>query len=153
VFSAILYICVSKVMALCPRCFRCGVDMLSGPEDFLFFVFLIASFVSSFVICMGVVGVSFSVLFSILCDLSVHFGVMSVYCLLKACAMFLSVVLFWFPKVIVLLVSLLLVLCCKALMVLQYVCVLCLCDQFSKYCFQICNLCVLILLCISVFSL
>ena len=57
--------------------------------------------------------------------LSVSFGVMSVYCLLKAFAMSLSVVLFLLLKVIVLFVSLLLFLCCKALMVLQYVCVLC----------------------------
>ena len=101
VFSEMLYMCVSSVIALGPRCFRCLMFMLSGPVELLFFECLIACFVCSSVMCMCSVGSPFvfrsvfRLVFRVWCFMVL------MNCLLKCSAFCLLVeaVLFW--KVIV----------------------------------------------------
>src|SRR6188768_1033142 len=55
VFKARFSVSVKYWIAIGPKCFRCLMLRLSGPTEFLFLVFLIASWVCMLVIMFGVV--------------------------------------------------------------------------------------------------
>ena len=56
VFIVLLYRSASVEMAIGPRCLMCVLEMLSGPVDFLGFVFAIACVTCPVVMLMGCVG-------------------------------------------------------------------------------------------------
>ena len=101
VLSDMLYMCVSRVIALGPRCFRCLMFVLSGPVELLVFECLMACFVCSSVISMCSVGSCFvfrSIFLFVFC---VRCFMVLVNCLLNCSAFCLLVVVVLLLKVIV----------------------------------------------------
>ena len=103
VFSEMLNICVRRVIALGPRCFKCLMLMLSGPVELLFRDCFIACCVCSSVMGMCV-DLSRDVFLSIVrWFLCVECLIMLVNCLLKCSVFCLLVVAFLLLKVMVVL--------------------------------------------------
>ena len=81
--SDMVYSLARRLIAFLPRCFRCSMDIPSGPEDVLLGDAFIAFFTSSSVTSVSSPFICFTCLSNFLLSFGVFLGATPVYCLLK----------------------------------------------------------------------